>query len=146
MNRVLASQLRGQLVSAAYLWIDTETRTARYSAAGHPPLLRWSGGVLERIESNGLLFGMLDDCDYPVRTMSIEAGDRFLLYTDGVVEPENGRGEFFGDARLEEVVRHSQGRRPSESSDALLAAIDGWRPAAVPQQDDITLVIVDVDG
>ena len=146
LNRVLASQLRGQLVSAAYLWIDTETRTARYSAAGHPPLFRWSRGVLERIESNGLLFGMLDDCDYPVRALSIETGDRFLLYTDGVVEPENGRGEFFGDTRLEEVVRQSQGRRPSESSDALLAAIDGWRPAAVPQQDDITLVIVDVDG
>ena len=145
LNRVLSGQLRGQLVSAAYLWIDTETRTARYSAAGHPPLLRWRHGVLERIESNGLLFGMLDDCDYPVRALSIETGDRFLLYTDGVVEPENGRSEFFGDTRLEEVVRQSQGRPPSECSRALLAAIDGWRPAAVPQQDDITLVIVDVD-
>jgi len=42
LNRVLSGQLRGQLVSAAYLWLDTENRTARYSAAGHPPLLRWS--------------------------------------------------------------------------------------------------------
>ncbi len=145
LNRVLAGQLRNQLVSAAYLWLDTENRTARYSAAGHPPLLRWSQGTLERIESNGLLFGMLEECDYPVRTMPIRSGERFLLYTDGVVESENGHGEFFGDSRLEEVVRRTQGRPPSECSDALLAEIGRWRPASVAQQDDITLVIVDLD-
>ena len=146
LNRVLASQLRGQLVSAAYLWLDAERGTAKYSAAGHPPLLCWRHGILERIESNGLLVGMLDECDYPVRTMTIEAGDRFLLYTDGVVESENGHGEFFGDARLEEVVRRSESRSPADCSDALLDEIDRWRPASVAQQDDITLVIVDVDG
>jgi sigma-B regulation protein RsbU (phosphoserine phosphatase) len=145
LNRILSGQLRSQLVSAAYLWLDTENRTARYSAAGHPPLLRWSRGALERIESNGLLFGMLEDCDYPVRTMTIEPDERFLLYTDGVIESENGHGEFFGDSRLEEVVRRNQGRPPSECSDALLAEIGRWRPPSVPQQDDITLVIVDVD-
>jgi sigma-B regulation protein RsbU (phosphoserine phosphatase) len=143
LNRVLARQLRTQLVSAAYLWIDTESRTARYSAAGHPPLLRWRLGALERIESNGLLFGMLDECDYPVRTLTIDPGDRFLLYTDGIIESENVGGEFFGDARLEEVVRRMDGRTPSECSDALLVEIDRWRPASVPQQDDITLVVVD---
>ncbi len=142
LNRILSGQLRGQLVSAAYLWLDTENRTARYSAAGHPPLLRWSRAHLEGIESNGLLFGMLDECEYPVRTMEIEPGQRFLLYTDGVTESENGRGEFFGDARLEEVVRGNQGRSPSECSDAILDAIRRWRPPSVPQQDDITLVVV----
>ncbi len=145
LNRVLAGQLRAQLVSAAYLWLDTETRTARYAAAGHPPLLRWSRGALERIESNGLLFGMVQDCDYPVRSLSLAPGDRFFLYTDGVVEGENGRGEFFGDSRFEDVVRRNDGGSPSDCSDALLAEIGRWRPPSVPQQDDITLVVVDVE-
>ena len=145
LNRVLSGQLRGQLVSAAYLWLDTENRTARYSAAGHPPLLRWSRDTLEGIESNGLLFGMLEECEYPVRTMAIEPGQRFLLYTDGVTESENGHGEFFGDARLEEAVRRAHGFSPSECSHAILNELRHWRPASVPQQDDITLVIVDVE-
>jgi len=38
LSGLLSGQLRGQFVSAAYLWIDTEQRKARYSAAGHPPL------------------------------------------------------------------------------------------------------------
>jgi sigma-B regulation protein RsbU (phosphoserine phosphatase) len=55
LNRVLCGELRGRLVSAAYLWIDTQSRSVSYSAAGHPPLLRWARGALQRIESNGLL-------------------------------------------------------------------------------------------
>jgi len=53
LNRILFAQLRAQLVSAAYLWVDTEKRRALYSAAGHPPLLHWRGSKLQRIESNG---------------------------------------------------------------------------------------------
>ena len=42
-------QLHSQFVTASYLWLDTENCKALYSAAGHPPLLRWRGGKLERI-------------------------------------------------------------------------------------------------
>jgi sigma-B regulation protein RsbU (phosphoserine phosphatase) len=145
LSRILSAQLRGQFVSAAYLWLDAENRKALYSAAGHPPLLRWREGKLERIESNGLLFGVKQECDdYPVCAMPINPGDRFLLYTDGVTEPENARGDFFGDIRLEQVVRDNQWRPASELSDHVLSEIRRWQPASVTQQDDITLIIIDV--
>ncbi len=145
LNSVLAALLRGQFVSVAYLWIDAGNRKALYSAAGHPPLLRWRQGKLERIDSNGLLFGVIQECDdYPVRTLPINSGDRFLLYTDGVTEPENAHGDSFGDIRLEQVVRDNQWRLPSELSDELLSEIRLWQPAAITQQDDITLIVIDV--
>jgi sigma-B regulation protein RsbU (phosphoserine phosphatase) len=144
LNRALAGQLRGHFVTAGYLWIDMERRRALYSAAGHPPLLRWRDGALERIESNGLLFGVIPDSEYPVRDLPIYSGDRFLLYTDGVVEPENASGDSFGDCKLEEVVRNHQSCSPSELSDQLLSEIHLWRPASLAQQDDITLIVIDV--
>jgi sigma-B regulation protein RsbU (phosphoserine phosphatase) len=144
VERVLSGQLHGQFVSAAYLWLDTESRKALYSAAGHPPLLRWSQGKLESIQSNGLIFGVVPECEYPVREISIATGDRFLLYTDGIIEPENAKGESFGDRRLEEVVSESQSSTPSELSDRLLSELRQWQPASAAQQDDITLLIIDV--
>jgi phosphoserine phosphatase RsbU/P len=144
LNRVLSGQLRGQLVSAAYLWLDTENRTALYSAAGHPPLLRWRQGKLEPIESNGLIFGVMPQFNnYPVHTMAIARGDRFLLYTDGVTEPENAAGESFGEGRLEHVVRGHPSATPSELSEHLLAELRNWQPASASQQDDITLIVID---
>jgi sigma-B regulation protein RsbU (phosphoserine phosphatase) len=144
LNRILYEPLRNQLVSAAYLWMDTGNRNARYSAAGHPPLLRWREGKLEGIESNGLLFGVIPEADYPVCDLSIHSGDRFLLYTDGVTEPQNASGDCFGDRKLEQVVRDNQSRPPSELSEQLLSEIRVWQSASVAQQDDITLIVIDV--
>lgn len=144
LNRILYEPLRNQLVTAAYLWLDTGNRKGLYSAAGHPPLLRWREGNLERIESNGLLFGVMPEADYPVCELPIHAGDRFLLYTDGVTEPHNAAGDCFGDRKLEQVIRDNQFRPPSELSDQLLSEIRGWQSAAETQQDDITLIVIDV--
>lgn len=144
LNRVLSGQLHDQFVTASYLWIDTENRIARYSAAGHPPLLRLRGDKLERIESNGLLFGVMAEPDYPVCEMTINPGDRFLLYTDGVTEPENASGDSFDDYKLEQVVRNNKSRSQSELVDQLLYEIRQWQPSSMVQQDDITLIVVNV--
>jgi phosphoserine phosphatase RsbU/P len=146
LNRILSTELRGQLTSAAYLWIDTENHSARHSAAGHPPLLCWRDecGELQHIESNGLLFGVAQDSEYPVRTLAAEPRDRFLIFTDGLVEPENARGESFGDRRLEQLVRDNRSQPASELMRQLLSELRNWQPASMSQQDDITLIVADV--
>jgi sigma-B regulation protein RsbU (phosphoserine phosphatase) len=146
LNRILSIELRGQLTSAAYLWIDTESHSVRYSAAGHPSLLWWRDrcGELQHIESNGLLFGVAQDSEYPACSLAVESRDRFLIYTDGLIEPENARGESFGDRQLEKVVRTNRSQSASELLEQLLFELRKWQPATVSQQDDITLIVVDV--
>ncbi len=146
LNRILSAELRGQLISAAYLWIDTECHSAQYSAAGHPPLLCWkdSLGVVQRIESNGLLFGVSRNLEYPVCSLVLEPRDRFVIYTDGLVEPENARGEAFGDARLEQVIREQRLQPASELSQRLIAELRKWQSGSTSQQDDITPIVIDI--
>jgi sigma-B regulation protein RsbU (phosphoserine phosphatase) len=146
LNSILSTELRGQLTSASYLWIDAAGHSTRYSAAGHPPLLWWrdARGELERIESNGLLFGIALGCEYPVCSLALEPHDRLLIYTDGLVEPENARGESFGDHQLEQVIRNHRSLPASELQQQLLSELRKWQPPAVTQQDDITLIVVDI--
>ena len=146
LNRILSSEAPGQFASAAYVWIDTENRNALYSAAGHPPLLRWrnTSDKMQRIESNGLLFGVEPDSDYPVCSVPLRPSDRLLLYTDGVTETQNAAGEEFGDRQLERIVRENRLRPAPDLLRQVLSELQRWRPAAVNQQDDITLIVVDV--
>jgi sigma-B regulation protein RsbU (phosphoserine phosphatase) len=145
LGRALTPHLHQQHVTAAYLWLDMETMTARYSAAGHPPLLHWraSAGHATPILSNGLLFGVVPDSDYPTCEFAFEPGDRFLLYTDGLIEPENAAGEPFGDVRLAAVLHECRAAPAAEVSRRLLAEVGDWTPASGAQQDDITLIVVD---
>jgi sigma-B regulation protein RsbU (phosphoserine phosphatase) len=146
LNRILWNEAHGQFASAAYVWIDTKSRNALYSAAGHPPLLCWRNakGEMQRVESNGLLFGVSPDTEYPVCSVPLEPSDRVLLYTDGVTETENAAGEAFGDLQLERVVRKNRLQPASDLSRQVLSELQRWRPAAAHQQDDITLIVVDV--
>ncbi|HUL15164.1 MAG TPA: PP2C family protein-serine/threonine phosphatase [Terriglobales bacterium] len=146
INRILSTEAPGQFASAAYVWFDTENRNALYSAAGHPPLLCWRNtrGELQRIESNGLLLGVEPDPQYPVCSVPLEPSDRFLLYTDGVTETENAAGEEFGVRQLESVLRNNRLQPASELSRQVLSELQKWRPPEVNQQDDITLIVIDV--
>ena len=146
LNRILTPELQGRLTSAAYIWIDRARGTANYAGAGHPPLLHWKPctGELISIESNGLLFGVMSDAKYPECQVEIASGDRLLLYTDGLVEADNEAGEAFGDRNLKDLVREHRTAAAQELSQILLRALRTWQPASQSQQDDITLVIVDV--
>ena len=86
----------------------------------------------------------LPDADYPVCEIPLSLGDRFLLYTDGVIEPENTSGDSFGDREFEDIVRKNQLRSPSDLSEDLLRGVRRWQPASVTQQDDITLIVIDI--
>jgi sigma-B regulation protein RsbU (phosphoserine phosphatase) len=71
----------------------------------------------------------------------LEPGDSLVLYTDGVVEPADGRDAEFGVARLEAAVRSAIGRPATES---LRAVIDATRAFSGRDDydDDFTLVVV----
>ena len=145
LNEILSHQLRGQFVTAAYLFVDAEHRRAMYSAAGHPPLLYWNAAErkLHKIESNGLLFGVLKETAYPVREIALCAGDRFLLYTDGLVEAENTEGEPFGDS-LYDLITSKAELQAADLSAEILEKWERWQSKSGMQQDDVTLIVIDV--
>ena len=80
MNDALCGQLAGQYVTAAYLFIDTESRLIRYGAAGHPPMLRSlrAAGLVQEVEENGLILGFLEQQPYGEVEEALRADERFL--------------------------------------------------------------------
>jgi sigma-B regulation protein RsbU (phosphoserine phosphatase) len=147
LNEILKNQLRGQFLTAAYLYIDTDSGIAYYSAAGHPPMLHWdsTAGKIKYIESNGLLIGFRTGENYPVAEIHLHKGDRFILYTDGLTEPENEHGEQFGDRRLHDIIRANNNIPAPELGAILKSELFLWQEKSGNQQDDITWVIIDVN-
>ena len=124
---------------------DDATRRLRYANCGHLAglLLRRDGNV-ERLESTSTLLGLFKEWDCSMREQELFPGDVLALYTDGVTEASNDRGEEFGERLLIETLRQSR-ELPCQ---ALLAAImDGVRRfSSQEQHDDITVIVAKFKG
>ena len=143
LNETLCGRLGGQYVTAAYLFIDTRAARIRYAAAGHPHMLRLARGgrdVLE-IEKNGLLLGFTRAVAYDELELPLEAGDRLLLYTDGLIEAANATDDLFGVERVKSALATGAALSADAAADALLDGMDAW--SGQPAADDLTIVLVD---
>ncbi len=137
-------------MTAAYLFLDLSSKTLRYAAAAHPRLLWLHRASLEveAVEENGLLIGVMASAAYTAVERSFQRGDRFLLYTDGLLEATDKNEEFYEEGRLKKALVASAGLTAGESADFILRELAEWSgyEAGRAQEDDLTLLVVDVTG
>lgn len=98
-------------ISMFYLSYDSGTRRIRYANAGHnrPLLVRKDARNCMELDADGLILGVKKGVAFEEKTLALSEGDTVLLYTDGVTEARNEQGEFFGEARLcDLVVEHAR--------------------------------------
>lgn len=147
LNATLCKEAPGQLATAVYLALNPGTGIGKYSAAGHPPPLLWHSKKrqIQPLDTAGLLLGIRGDEVFTESQFSFEAGDRLLVYSDGLTEAENGNGLSFGDARLPELLVKGQTLQAEQFAAELMAEVQKWsiHGSRLGQSDDITFVVVD---
>jgi phosphoserine phosphatase RsbU/P len=140
MNEALCGNTQSQFVTAGYLYVNARTRELKYSGAAHPPLLLLRGSEVMEVEENGLMLAAFDFSTYNTRTIQLEAGDRLVMYTDGLLEAANAAQEEFGRERLSAAIRESSALTAMEASERIIERAQAW---AVAQNDDLTVMVCD---
>lgn len=143
MNQALLGNTQNHFVTAAYVYLDADSASLRYAAAAHPAMLLLRGGEVIRVEENGLMLAAFPFATYTTAVLPLEDRDRLLLYTDGILEAANGKGDEFGHERLGSLLAESASLLPEAAADHILSAIQAWSSI---QSDDLTLLICDYMG
>ncbi|HYU23749.1 MAG TPA: SpoIIE family protein phosphatase [Thermoanaerobaculia bacterium] len=138
---VTGNLVGGTFITFFYALLDTAARTLTYCNAGHnPPLLVRADGEVERLDVGGSVLGRLFRAEtYDEATVTLAAGDRVVLFTDGVSEARRG-GEDFGDERLIDVVRANRELGAEELQEKIVEAITAFTSGSFG--DDVTLVVI----
>jgi sigma-B regulation protein RsbU (phosphoserine phosphatase) len=148
LNSTLCKDAPGQYASAAYMTLDRRGGIGRYTSAGHPPplLRRRTAKRIDRLDQSGLLLGVKADQIYREAVFRFDKGDRLLLYSDGLTEPENQAGVSFGDGLLLDLLAGSDDLTAEQFASALLQGVLRWQETGpeARQTDDVTLVVVDL--
>ena len=121
---------------------DPATGRVMYVNAGHmPALLRRRVGTFERLTGGGVALGMFDHSKYETHEARMEPGDTLVLYSDGVTEAENHRGQPFEETGLESVINANAHAKPSAAAQAILKAVE-HHARETSLADDVTVLVV----
>lgn len=105
VNRDLChDSLISDFATMCYGVIDAQKLQLTYSCAGHLPPILVRDGTATELETGGGLLGIMDTMTYPIDTVQLKPGDVLLIYTDGLCEATNFKGEEFGRARVRETL------------------------------------------
>ncbi len=147
LNRALCGKFDDHFVTAAYVFLDMEAEVMRYAGAGHPPLMVISRttGKARQIEENGLMLGLFPEAQYSAIEIPLNAGDRYLLCTDGVLEASNASKQEFGRSGSMQFLESNSALGAKPFSDKLVDTLARWSGnlAGGAQEDDITLLVLD---
>jgi sigma-B regulation protein RsbU (phosphoserine phosphatase) len=125
--------------------VDRSGRRMAFAGAGHPPAMIVKPGEEPRLlESRSTVLGVLPDAvdPEPVLEVQLEAGDRIVLYTDGLTDVFNSEGKMLGVGGVRRFVRETATLPLHEMRNAILARVAEWRKGQ--QADDISLILVEV--
>ena len=130
-------------MTLAYVILEPESGTLRYSLAGHhPPIIIGPSGVRE-LKRGGLPLGILAGVPYELGEDRLDPGESMILFTDGVVEapPEDGTDDEFGKERVIEIASDRQLASAHDQLVKILEELDAFR-GQLPAFDDTTLIVV----
>jgi phosphoserine phosphatase RsbU/P len=140
LHRNVASE---KFVTLFYGLLDAPARRLTYINAGHnAPFLLGRDGSILRLKKGGPVLGVFAEGEYEQGEAALHAGDRLVLFTDGVSEAANAPGEEFGEERLMDLLRQSRELEARDLRNRIFEAVDDFSSRQL--QDDATVVVVAV--
>ena len=124
--------------------INRGGRTMEFAGAGHPPAMIVQPGAEPRLlPSRSMILGTLPDAVGADATLytEIEPGDRIVLYTDGLTDVFDSRGEMLKVEGLQNFIREAALLPFDEMKQSILDRVAAWRDG--PPVDDASLVLVE---
>jgi sigma-B regulation protein RsbU (phosphoserine phosphatase) len=142
VNQYLCERSSEERYATLFYGVLDQQGRLEYINAGHvPPIIRHRSGKLDALGSGNFPVGMFEEAEYISASVVLEPGDSMIIYTDGVSEASNLRGELFGEERLCQALERCAGDSVEELATAIYAGVREFTGGA-SQNDDITLVVV----
>jgi serine phosphatase RsbU (regulator of sigma subunit) len=143
INRYINERTQGEKYATIFYGLLAEAGGLNYINAGHcSPVVTGKDGKYEYLDTTSMPVGMMEDTEFPAEVRQLRAGDKLIIYSDGVTEAANPQGEFFGRKRLREIVTAHAASDCVGLHDAVLEAVTAFIGTAA-QADDITLLVVE---
>ena len=145
VNRELCLRMVGnRFVTFYYAVYDPARRRLSYANAGHnPPLLIRRCGDVQQLNEGGPVLGILSDAVYGEGHVTLESGDRLVMFTDGISEIRNASGVELGDDGVATVAVAHRHLGARELMTAIVSHVREFSGSRF--EDDATVIVLAMD-
>lgn len=139
----IRDSLRSIFASLVYLELNSQEQNIRLVNAGHMPLLmvRNNSYTIEQMGKPSPAIGIVTEALYEEVAIEIDKGDTLVAYSDGITDARNDNGVFFGEGRLEKIIKENSHLPSDQIGQQILKEIEWFRGDA-RVYDDISMIIV----
>ena len=128
-----------QYLTACYAQLNRRTCRLAVVSAGHPPLILVSAsGEVRVLDMHSEPLGLFSSMLLQRMDVKVKQGDRFFMYSDGLIESMPGGGRKVG---LEKLIRACVDHRADSLADIALSVVSDVRPPGTPATDDMLLLV-----
>jgi len=126
--------------------LDLTAQTLTYAGSAHPAAVIWRHrqNKFEKLDSQNPIVGF-DQAPaerFRQQVTSIAAGDKLLMYTDGIIEAENAKNEALGLRGMLGLCQPTSAASANEMADAIIAGLENW--SGGPRRDDVYLLVASI--
>jgi sigma-B regulation protein RsbU (phosphoserine phosphatase) len=123
--------------------LDPYSKKLEAVNAGHfPPLIVRNGDFL-KLQNTGVMLGCFESAQFVRKEYLLESHDVLVMFTDGITEATNAKGEIYGDQRFEKIIMENCSKTANQIKGAIYKDVKEFE-GGVEQTDDITMLIVKV--
>lgn len=142
LNRIFhRDSLPKIFASMIYAELSTDSGTIKFINAGHFPPILIRKEKIEQLQKDAPALGIILESVFKEKVISLEQNDFMVVYSDGLTEAQNESGEFFGEARLIELLKNSRSKSSAQLGESILSNVDLFI-GKTPAHDDLTLVVL----
>ena len=141
VNQIICGNIAiDRFITFFYATLDVASHRLRYTNAGHnaPVLVRLDGSY-ERLETGGLVLGVDPKTGYEQGDLDLASGDRLILFTDGVTEAVNAKGDEYGEQRLLDLLIESRHLGATALQESVVDSVKRFSDGCL--KDDSTVVV-----
>ncbi len=142
LNRITSANCpSNRFITFFFCILDGDTGELTYCNAGHnPPLIIRNDGTWEELKGGGPVLGILEFIEYKEYSAHLAEGDILVIYSDGVTEAGNPKGEEFETGGLAHAVVPERGQAAGTIIHAINKAVAAYT-AGAPPSDDVTVIV-----
>ena len=160
VNQIILNDSNTDLFVTVFLarW-DPASNELVFSNAGHNPPLIYRAGCqdeaapgtpdkppeIEQLPMRGIALGVVAAVQLKDESLTLEAGDVAVFYTDGIIDALNSNNEEFGLDRLQDVLKTTAALPATEIASAIMSAVS-YFAGDEPPFDDQTLLVLKREG